>query len=74
MARQHPVRLREAPGRPVDDAQVIDAKFVEVGAKRRTLLGRVLKALLWMVLAAAIGFLIPPAWVLFQMIADQFRP
>jgi hypothetical protein len=74
MARQQPIRLRETPGRPVDDTQVIDAKFVEVGAKRRTLLGRIGKGLMWITLAAAVGFLIPPAWIVVQEIGAMFEP
>lgn len=74
MGRHETIRLREASGPLPHGAEVLDAKFREVGGERRTLWGRAkagLQALLW---AATIGFLIPPAWVLIQRIGDMFRP
>lgn len=74
MGRHDAIRLRETKGLPGADAPVIDVRFSEVRGLRRTLWGRVkagLQALLW---AAVIGFLIPPAWVLIQLIGDMFRP
>ena len=74
MTRPDPIRLREAKdGAPAPSARVIDAQFKEVGVKRRTLLGRLWIALIAVFWAAAIGFLIPPAWVAIQTIGDQFR-
>jgi hypothetical protein len=74
MGRHDIIRLHEAKGLPPTEARVIDVQFSEVRGARRTLWGRVtagLQALLW---AAAIGFLIPPAWVLIQLIGDMVRP
>jgi hypothetical protein len=72
MSRSQPVRLREAPGGPAPDARVIDAKFTEVGRKRRGVLGRVWIALVALFWAAVIGFLIPPAWIVMQEIGAYF--
>jgi hypothetical protein len=74
MQRSRPVRLREAPGGPVEDARVIDAKFTEVGVKRRGWLGRMWMTCVAVFWAAVIGFLIPPAWVLMQEIGAMFAP
>ncbi len=74
MPRPEPVRLREAPGRPAPDAEVIDVKYVEVGRKRRGILGKLWFALVTVVWAAVIGFLIPPAWMLIQDIGAMFAP
>jgi len=74
MGRHQTIRLHEAKGLPPSEAQIIDARFVEVRGERRTLWGRVkagLQALLW---AAVTGFLIPPAWVLIQLIGAMFAP
>jgi hypothetical protein len=74
MGRHETIPLREAKTPLPHGAPVIDAKFSEVGGKRRTIWGRLkgaLQALLW---AAVIGFLIPPAWVLIQLIGGVFRP
>jgi len=73
MPKPQPVRLREAPGGPAPDAQVIDVPYVEV-RKRRGILGRVWFALVAVFWAAVIGFLIPPAWLLAQEIAAMFGP
>jgi hypothetical protein len=74
MSRPQPVRLREAPGSPAPDAEVIDAKYVEVGRKRRGVFGRLWIALVTVFWVAVIGFLIPPAWVLIQEIGAMFAP
>lgn len=71
MARPEPVRLREAPGRPAPDAQVIDARYQEIGKKRR-LLRRIWNGVLTVLAVAAIGFLIPPAIVVVRAAADYF--
>lgn len=74
MGRHETILLREAKDLLPHGSPVIDAKFSEVGGERRTIWGRVkgaLQALLW---AATIGFLIPPAWVLIQLIGGMFRP
>lgn len=74
MGRHDTIRLTEAKGPPPVAAEVIDVRFSEVRGQRRTFWGRLkagLQALLW---AAVIGFLIPPAWVLLQLIGDMFRP
>jgi hypothetical protein len=74
MARPHPVRLRETPGQPAPDARVIDAKYVEVGRKRRGILGRLWIACVAVFWAAVIGLLIPPAFVVMQEIGAMFAP
>lgn len=74
MARPQPVRLREAPGEVAPDAHVIDVPYKEVRAGKGSLLGRIWVGVKAVLIAAAIGFLIPPAWVLVQTIADYFRP
>jgi hypothetical protein len=74
MARNHTTRLREAPGHPAHDAQVIDVKYKEVGAKRRGVLGRLWIACVAVFWAAVIGFLIPPAWVVMQEIGAMLAP
>ncbi len=74
MPRPNVVRLREAPGAPGGDARVIDAKFTEVRAKRRSWLSRLWTACVAVFWAAVIGFLIPPAWVLVQEIGAMFTP
>lgn len=74
MGRHETIRLRETREVFAPEAPVIDAHFVEVGAERRTIWGRVkagLQALLW---AAAVGFLIPPAWVLVRVIVQTIWP
>lgn len=74
MPRPQTVRLREAPGRPAPDAEVIDVPYTEVRTGRRTLLGRLWFGVKAVLIAALTGFLIPPAWVLVQTIADYFAP
>jgi hypothetical protein len=74
MGRHEPITLRETGTVYTRDVRIIDAKFTEIRGPRRTLWGRVkvaLQALLW---AAAIGFLIPPAWVLIQVIGQTLLP
>ncbi len=74
MGRHETIRLRETGEMLASDARVIDAKFSEVRDPRHTVWGRVkaaLQAVLW---AAAIGFMIPPAWVVIQIIGESFRP
>ncbi len=71
MGRHDIIRLHEAEGLPSADARVIDVAFREVARRSwwdRTKAG--LQALLW---AAAIGFLIPPAWVLVQRVGELLR-
>jgi hypothetical protein len=73
MGRHETIRLRETERTIAPNARVLDVKFREVRGERRTLWGRtksVLQALVW---AAAIGFLIPPAWVLLQVITQTVR-
>lgn len=74
MGRHEPIRLREIERAPAPNARVLDVKFKEVRGERRTLWGRTKSALQALVWAAAIGFLIPPAWVLIQVISDTLRP
>ena len=74
MGRHEPIQLREIERTLAPDARVFDVKYKEVRGERRTLWGHtksVLQALVW---AAAIGFLIPPAWVLIQVISETVRP
>jgi hypothetical protein len=72
MPPPEPIRLRQADARkPVRDANVIDARFRVVGRKRR-MLRMAWKAMLAVFWAAAIGFLIPPAWVFFETIGAYF--
>jgi hypothetical protein len=73
MGRHEPIRLRETERTIAPNARVLDVKFSEVRGERRTLWGRtksVLQALVW---AAAIGFLIPPAWVLIQVVSETVQ-
>lgn len=74
MGRHEPIRLRETRAAIAPDARVIDVKFSEVRGERRTLWGRVKAALYALLWVATIGFLIPPAWVLIQVIGEMFRP
>lgn len=67
MPRHNIIRLREAPQAAPADAPVIDARFKVVG-RRRALVRRIGVWLLAVALAAAIGFLIPPLWVLIEEI------
>jgi hypothetical protein len=70
MGRHEPIRLSETERTLAPNARVLDVKFSEVRGERRTLWARtksVLQALVW---AAAIGFLIPPAWVLIEVLID----
>ena len=72
MPRSETVRLREAEAAtPMHDTRVIDAEFRVVGRKRRavSLAWKALIAVFW---AAAIGFLIPPAWIFFETIGAYF--
>jgi hypothetical protein len=73
MGRHETIQLRETERTRAPNARIVDVKFSEVRDPRRTLWGRtksVMQALVW---AAAIGFLIPPAWVLFQVITETLR-
>ena len=73
MGRHEPIVLLEIERTPAPNARVLDVRFSEVRGERRTLWGRtksVAQALVW---AAAIGFLIPPAWVLLQVILETMR-
>lgn len=71
MPREPVTRLQEAHGPVADDANVIDAKFTEVGGKRTRFWRRVRGALIALFWAAVIGFLIPPAWMLLQLLHEQ---
>lgn len=66
MPRPDPIRLREAEAsRPLHEAKVIDAEFRVVDRAPRAL-RMIWRALLAVFLAALIGFLIPPAWILLE--------
>ena len=72
MARPEPrpILLRETPHAAPAGAPVIDARFKVIGRKGGAF-RRVRKALLALVIAATIGFLIPPLWMLAQaLLAD----
>jgi hypothetical protein len=72
MARPEPIPLREAgPPQPLRERKVIDAEFRIVGRKRGWL-GAAWRACVAVFWAAAIGFLIPPAWVFFETIGAYF--
>ncbi len=71
MPRPHPVRLREAPDAAPAHAPVIDARFKVVG-RRRAVVRRVAVWLMAIAAAAAVGFLIPPLWVLIEEILALF--
>ena len=58
--------LRETPDAAPSGAPVIDAQYQIVGGKPRGILRRIKTALMALFWAALIGFLIPPAWVVFQ--------
>ena len=73
MGRHEPIQLREIERTLAPDARVLDVKYKEVRGERRTLWDRtksVLQALVW---AAAIGFMIPPAWELLQVFTATVR-
>jgi|CXWL01.1.fsa_nt_gi hypothetical protein len=69
--RPDPIRLREAPHAAPPEATVIDADFKVVG-RRRAMMRRVGFWLLAFAGAAAIGFLIPPIWLIIEEIAALF--
>lgn len=72
MPRSEPVSLRKADARrPLRESDVIDAQFRLVGRKRRAL-GAAAKALLVVLIAALVGFMIPPAWLFFATIGAYF--
>jgi hypothetical protein len=73
MGRHESIRLRETERTTAPNARVLDVKFSEVRGERRTLWGRTKSALQTLVWAAAIGFLIPPAWVLIQVVSETMR-
>ncbi|MBY0564971.1 MAG: hypothetical protein K2P58_12395 [Hyphomonadaceae bacterium] len=65
-AKPAPIRLREN-ARTGPAGPVIDADYAVVGRKRgivRTLV----RALLWVLVAALIGFLVPPLWIFIETI------
>lgn len=66
MPRPTTTRLREQPAAAPLKAPVIDATFKVVG--RRTWLGHIWRALLALCAVAAVGFLIPPLWVLVRSV------
>jgi hypothetical protein len=69
MARQSTTRLREAENAPAREARIIDAQFKVVRSGKRSRIAALGRWLLALAVAAAIGFLIPPAFVLVQEIA-----
>ncbi|HYD73274.1 MAG TPA: hypothetical protein VEF55_09050 [Candidatus Binatia bacterium] len=69
MGHLETIHLRETERMIAPDARVLDVRFTEVRGERRTFWGRAKAVLQAMVWAAAIGFLIPPAWVLLQVVA-----
>ncbi|MBC7768983.1 MAG: hypothetical protein H7124_09360 [Phycisphaerales bacterium] len=71
MAQRRPTPLQEVEAAPVDDAKVIDAQFKIVSARtgKRRIFWSALIAIFW---AALVGFLIPPAWIVFQSIGEYF--
>jgi hypothetical protein len=71
MPREPVTRLQAARGPTPDDADVIDAKFTEVGGKYGHFWRRVRTAAIALFWAAVIGFLIPPVWVLVQRLHEQ---
>lgn len=60
--------LRETP-QAAQTGTVIDARYEVVKGKKNGILRRIKTALTWILLAALIGFLIPPTWVLVQDIS-----
>jgi hypothetical protein len=65
--------LRETETAAASSAEVIDAKFTVVATRKRSGWFRhVLMFLFALVCAAAIGFLIPPAWLVLQNMAALF--
>jgi hypothetical protein len=73
MGRHETIHLRETERTLAPNARVLDVKFSEVRGERRTPWGRTKSVLQKLVWAAAIGFLIPPAWVLIQVITETVR-
>lgn len=74
MGRHEPIRLREKNAPFASDAKIVDVTFTDVSAGSHGLWARLkagLQAVLW---AAAIGFLIPPAVTLIQVIGQTLRP
>ena len=72
MAQPRPTRLREVQDDLPQSARIIDAPFKVVKGRRSRLasFGR------WMLVftaAAAIGFLVPPVWVVVQEIFSMAR-
>ncbi|MEZ6023998.1 MAG: hypothetical protein R3C16_11425 [Hyphomonadaceae bacterium] len=72
--RQQATRLREVTDAPPPqgEAKVIDAKFSVVGPKPRGWLARLWMGLVALGVAALIGFLIPPLWIILREIFAQF--
>jgi hypothetical protein len=60
-------RFHEAPASPPHTGEIIDVSFTVV--PRRTLWRRNKVALFAAMCAAAIGFLIPPLWIVAQHVA-----
>lgn len=69
MPRAPVTRLREQRNSGPIEAPVIEPAFTVVG--ERTVLGGVLRTLLALGVAAVIGFLIPPLWVLVQSLREM---
>ncbi len=71
MPREPVTPLRETHGAVSRDAEIIDAKFTEVGGKHARFWRRVRTAIVALFWAAVIGFLIPPVWMLVQRLQEQ---
>ena len=64
-------RQRSHPDSPAPPGgSVIDAEFRVVGRRRR-ILGALWRGVLAVLIAAAIGFLIPPLWVLMESLGAE---
>lgn len=70
MSRQRSHTRMDAPAPPA--GSVIDAEFRVVGRRRR-ILGALWRGVLAVLIAAAIGFLIPPLWVLVETLRDPLN-
>jgi hypothetical protein len=65
MAREQPtIRLRETKSAPRRGSVVIDAHFTVV--RRRRLIRMIGTGLAAVICAAAVGFLLPPVWMLIE--------
>lgn len=69
MSRPQVTRLRERFDAPPSETVVIDARYNEVGRRKRGFLHKLSVAMFAVLLAAVIGFLIPPAWMFWELSA-----